>query len=116
MATVMAILPRHASDAELTVPELLAELREARAIQRELLDVLHGDGEARTRRTDASPVARALNSVVPFMVGLLIGVLSTVAAMTGRISTLEEQSRQNGAAIQSLTAELRSWLTPVRKP
>jgi hypothetical protein len=97
MAITRGRAPREeASDGDEMTP---AESREAARIQRELLAVLHSDREARTRLSDGSVAARLISAAVPFVVGILIGVLGTLAALVGRISTLEAESRAHSEAI-----------------
>lgn len=107
---------RAEEDAEtLTVGELAAELREQRRLQGELLDVLHADGEARTRGSDGSALSKFVAAAVPFVVGILIGVLGTLAAVVGRISTLEAESRAHGDAIVSNAATTARVLETVTR-
>lgn len=98
----------------MTVAELLEELREARRVQAELVGVLHHDGEARTRRTDGSAVEKITGAAVPFVIGILLGVASTYAAISGRLATLETQSKQYSDAIGALQSDTRETLRIVR--
>lgn len=112
----MPIRPRSGrGDDELTTPELLEELRESRRVQGELVSILHHDGEARTRRHDAGPRARLLEGALPFLVGLLLGVMGTYATLSGRISTLEAETRQHGLSINALTTDSRETLVRIRE-
>jgi hypothetical protein len=75
------------------------ERRAAFQVQRELLAVLHSDREARTRASDGGALSRTLAAAVPFVLGVLIGVLGTISLLSGRIATLEAESKAHGDAI-----------------
>jgi len=85
------------------------EQREALRVQRELLSVMHADGEARTRNADRAAPS-LLNQATIFFVGALIGALATFSALTGRIATVEATLAQHGSAI----AELKQGAEEVR--
>lgn len=95
---------------------------EAHRTQRELLRVLHAEGEARTRRDDHPP-RKLWESAVPFVIGILIGALGTYAGISGRLATLEavqvQQTREmveTRAALNELLSYARTQtITPTRR-
>jgi hypothetical protein len=83
--------------------------REAARVQAELLRVLHADREARTRTMDGPPRKGIMESAVPFVVGVLLGVLGTYSAFSGRLATLEAvQSQQTREISETHTALLET--------
>lgn len=111
----MSISRAHPRDSEAEGDELSPhELREQMRVQRELLAVLHADGAARTRQQDG-PGVKLLAAGVPFVVGVLIGVLGTIAVLSGRVSTLEAESKQHGESIAEVKNGQAQLLSTVQE-
>jgi hypothetical protein len=91
----------------------LAELRRAYRTQRELLEVLHGDGIAATRDTDRRPPFPWF-VVVSFVVGVLLGVAGTLAALTGRLATVETKVEAQAQSIEQNRAATVAGFTELR--
>jgi hypothetical protein len=72
-------------------------------IQRELLAVVHADGEARTRAGDKAPRS-LLDNATTFLLGVLIGALATFAGLNGRLTATETTLAAHGTAITELKA------------
>lgn len=104
---------------ELSVSELLEELREARRVQGELVAVLHHDGEARTRRSDAGLAERMASAAVPLVVGLLLGASASYGGVIGRIVKLETEAdafrNEARAGISQLRNDQQETLRTLRE-
>lgn len=112
----MPARPRtRADDEKLSMAELVAELRESRRCEAELLAVLHRDGEARTREGDHARPSWVLSAATPLLLGILVGALAAYSASTGRMSTLEAENRQYAGALASLRSDQKETLTLVRQ-
>ena len=83
--------------------------REAHRVQSELLRILHAEGEARTRVSDA-PKRSVLDAAVPFVVGVLIGALGTYAGISARIAVLETVQVQTTKDIAEVLRIVRAGM------
>jgi hypothetical protein len=45
---------------------------------------------------------RTIDLLLPLLIGIIIGALGALSAITGRISTLEAESRQHGEDVREL--------------
>lgn len=79
--------------------EELLRLRRVAAMQSEVLQQLHAEGDVRSRSGDGGGLRRALESLTLLLTGIVLGCLGTLASLNGKISTIEAVQLQHAAAL-----------------